>query len=138
MTSPDRLDPDCGVGGLQGPLHNAQPVHADRVWSPASLSRAAEASAVWSASYLVRIDASVGVYQLGRLKDRCLEHCHARSGLLLHYGSYRGGSCDLRAGAHHGRLLPGLLLGTDGDPGRWVRNMAATVGLAAVVLIEKT
>jgi predicted metal-binding membrane protein len=138
MTSPDRLDPDCGVGGLQGPLHNAQPVHAGRVWSTASLSRAAEASAVWSASYLVRIDASVGVYQLGRLKDRCLEHCHARSGCSCTTARTAAGPATCGQEPSTGAYCLGCCWGTDGDPGRWVRNMAATVGLAAVVLIEKT
>ena len=50
----------------------------------------------------VAVFAAVGIYQLSSLKDRCLAHCRSPLGLLLHYGSYRGRSRDLRVGAHHG------------------------------------
>ena len=55
----------------------------------------------------VAIFAACGVYQLTRLKDRCLAHCRSPIALLLHYGSYRGRSRDLRAGAHHGAYCLG-------------------------------
>jgi predicted metal-binding membrane protein len=48
----------------------------------------------------VAVFAACGVYQLSRLKDRCLAHCRSPLALLLHYGSYRGRFRDLRAGAH--------------------------------------
>jgi predicted metal-binding membrane protein len=87
----------------------------------------------------VAIFAACGVYQLTRLKDLCLAHCRSPIALLLHYGSYRGRSRDLRAGAHHGAYCLGccwalmVILIAVG-----VMNMAAMVGLAAVVLAEKT
>lgn len=83
--------------------------------------------------------AVVGAYQLSPLKDRCLAHCRSPLGLLLHYGSYRGRSRDLRVGAHHGGYCLGccwglmVLLVAVG-----VMNLVAMVGLAALVLIEKT
>ena len=83
--------------------------------------------------------AACGVYQLSALKDRCLAHCRSPLGLLLHYGSYRGRFRDLRAGAHHAAYCLGccsalmVILIAVG-----VMNLAAMVGLAAVVLIEKT
>jgi len=87
----------------------------------------------------VAIFAACGVYQLTRLKDRCLAHCRSPIALLLHYGSYRGRSRDLRAGAHHGAYCLGccwalmVILIAVG-----VMNIAAMVGLAAVILVEKT
>jgi predicted metal-binding membrane protein len=86
----------------------------------------------------VAVFAVCGVYQLSNLKDRCLAHCRSPLGLLLHYGSYRGRLRDLRVGAHHGRYCLGccwalmVILITVG-----VMNVAAMIGLAAVVLIEK-
>ncbi len=83
--------------------------------------------------------AGCGIYQLSSLKSRCLAHCRSPIALLLHYGSYRGWSRDLRAGAHHGGYCLGccwglmLILVAVG-----VMNVAAMVGLAAVVLLEKT
>jgi predicted metal-binding membrane protein len=80
-----------------------------------------------------------GIYQLSSLKDRCLAHCRSPLGLLLHYGSYRGRVRDLRAGAHHGGYCLGccwalmVILIAVG-----VMNLTAMVGLAAVILIEKT
>jgi predicted metal-binding membrane protein len=79
-----------------------------------------------------------GVYQLTPLKDRCLAKCRSPIGLMLRYGSYRGSSRDLRAGAHHGAFCLGccwslmLLLAAFG-----VMNLYAAVGLAAVVAAEK-
>jgi predicted metal-binding membrane protein len=86
----------------------------------------------------VVVFAVVGVYQLSPLKDRCLAHCRSPLALLLHYGSYRGRARDLRVGAHHGGYCLGccwalmLILIAVG-----VMNVAAMVGLAALVLIEK-
>jgi predicted metal-binding membrane protein len=86
----------------------------------------------------VAVFAGCGVYQLSSLKDRCLAHCRSPLGLLLHYGSYRGKSRDLRVGAHHGGYCLGccwalmLILIAVG-----VMNVAAMIGLAALVLTEK-
>ncbi len=87
----------------------------------------------------VAVFAACGVYQLSRLKDRCLAHCRSPLALLLHYGSYQGRFRDLRAGAHNGGYCLGccwglmVILIAVG-----VMNIAAMIGLAAVVLIEKT
>ncbi len=86
----------------------------------------------------VAVFAAVGIYQLSWLKDRCLAHCRSPLGLLLHYGSYRGRLRDLRVGVHHGGYCLGccwalmVILVAVG-----VMNVAAMVGLAALVLIEK-
>jgi predicted metal-binding membrane protein len=86
----------------------------------------------------VAVFAVCGIYQLSSLKDRCLAHCRSPLGLLLHYGSYRGRSRDLRVGVHHGAYclaccwgLMVILIAVG------VMNVAAMVGLAALVLIEK-
>jgi predicted metal-binding membrane protein len=82
--------------------------------------------------------ALAGAYQLSPLKDRCLAHCRSPIGLLLHYGSYRGWSRDLRVGVHHGGYCLGccwalmVILVAVG-----VMNLVAMVGLAALVLVEK-
>jgi predicted metal-binding membrane protein len=87
----------------------------------------------------VAVFAACGVYQLSPLKDRCLAHCRSPIALLLHYGSYRGRSRDVRTGAHHGAYCLGccgalmVILVAVG-----VMDVAAMVGLAAVVLVEKT
>ena len=87
----------------------------------------------------VAVFAVCGAYQLSRLKDRCLARCRSPLGLLLHYGSYRGRLRDLRVGVHHGGYCLGccwalmVILVAVG-----VMNLAAMVGLAALVLIEKT
>ena len=86
----------------------------------------------------VAVFAVAGLYQLTPLKDRCLAHCRSPLGLLLHYGSYRGKTRDLRVGVHHGGYCLGccwalmVILIAVG-----VMNIAAMVGLAALVLIEK-
>jgi predicted metal-binding membrane protein len=85
----------------------------------------------------VAVFAVCGVYQLTRLKDRCLAHC--RAPLPRQHGSYRGRLRDLLAGVHHGAYCLGccwglmVILVAVG-----VMNVAAMAGLAAVVLIEKT
>jgi predicted metal-binding membrane protein len=87
----------------------------------------------------VVVFAAAGAYQLTSLKDRCLAHCRSPLALLLHYGSYRGRLRDLRVGAHHGGFCLGccwalmVILVAVG-----VMNVAAMVGLAALILIEKT
>lgn len=79
-----------------------------------------------------------GAYQLSPWKERCLAVCRAPLGLLLRYGSWRGRTRDLRAGAHHGLFCLGccwalmVLLGAFG-----VMNLWAMVGLTAVVTVEK-
>jgi predicted metal-binding membrane protein len=86
----------------------------------------------------VAVFAVCGAYQLSSLKDRCLAHCRSPLALLLHYGSYRGRFRDLRVGAHHGGFCLGccwglmVILVAVG-----VMNLAAMVGMAALVLIEK-
>jgi predicted metal-binding membrane protein len=87
----------------------------------------------------VAVFALCGAYQFSPLKDRCLAHCRSPLGLLMHYGSYRGRLRDLRVGVHHGGYCLGccwalmLILVAVG-----VMNVAAMVGLAALVLTEKT
>jgi predicted metal-binding membrane protein len=82
--------------------------------------------------------AGAGIYQLSALKDRCLARCRSPFALFLHYGSYRGRFRDLRVGAHHAGYCLGccwglmVILVAVG-----VMNVAAMVGLAALVLIEK-
>lgn len=79
-----------------------------------------------------------GLYQLTPFKDRCLQHCRSPLAALLHYGSFRGPLRDLRAGAHHGAFCAGccwalfVVLVAVG-----VMNLAAMLGLTAVVLLEK-
>jgi predicted metal-binding membrane protein len=86
----------------------------------------------------VAVFAVCGIYQLSTLKDRCLAHCRSPLGLLLHYGSYRGRSRDLRVGVHHGAYCLGccwalmVILIAVG-----VMNVVAMIGLAALVLVEK-
>jgi predicted metal-binding membrane protein len=86
----------------------------------------------------VALYAACGIYQLTSAKDRCLAHCRSPLGLLLHYGSYRGKLRDLRVGVHHGAYCVGccwglmIILIALG-----VMNIAAMVGLAALVLVEK-
>ncbi len=86
----------------------------------------------------VAVFAVCGLYQLSGLKDRCLTHCRSPLGLLLHYGSYQGRSRNLRVGVHHGAYCLGccwglmVLLIAVG-----VMNVAAMIGLAALVLVEK-
>ena len=112
--------PAYGLAWLAGWLTGTHPGAAHTSWPWQSSPRA-------------------GVYQLSRLKDRCLAHCRSPLALLLHYGSYRGRFRDLRAGAHHGGYCLGccwglmVILIAVG-----VMNVAAMVGLAALVLIEKT
>jgi predicted metal-binding membrane protein len=86
----------------------------------------------------VAVFAVCGIYQLSSLKDRCLAHCRSPLGLLLHYGSYRGRSRDLRVGVHNGAYCLGccwglmVILIAVG-----VMNVTAMIGLAALVLVEK-
>jgi predicted metal-binding membrane protein len=86
----------------------------------------------------VAVFAVCGVYQLSSLKDRCLAHCRSPLGLLLHYGSYQGRTRDLRVGIHHGGYCLGCCWGLMAILiAVGVMNVAAMVGLAALVIIEK-
>lgn len=82
--------------------------------------------------------ALVGAYQLTPLKFRCLSHCRSPIGHLVHYLGFTGPSRDVRAGASHGWFCLGccwalmLLMIAFG-----VMNVAAMVGLAVVIAIEK-
>ena len=81
---------------------------------------------------------AAGLYQLTPLKMRCLDHCRSPLGHLIHYIGFRGPLRDIRAGVHHGLFCLGccwalmLLMVAFG-----VMNMAAMVGLALVIAIEK-
>jgi predicted metal-binding membrane protein len=95
----------------------------------------------------VAIFAACGVYQLSGPKDRCLTHCRAplpRSRPGGRAGSWVGGWVggwvgDLGTGVRHGAYCLGccwalmVILIAMG-----VMNVAAMIGLAVVVLIEKT
>jgi predicted metal-binding membrane protein len=86
----------------------------------------------------VAVFACCGLYQLTRFKHRCLAHCRSPIALLLHYGSYRGKLRDLLAGAHHAGYCLGCcwsLMAVLVALG--VMNVAAMVGLAVIVLVEK-
>jgi predicted metal-binding membrane protein len=82
--------------------------------------------------------AVVGLYQLTPAKRRCLSHCRSPISHLLHYASFRGRFRDLRAGYSHGLFCLGccwalmVMLVAFG-----VMNLAAMVGLAAIIGIEK-
>ena len=87
----------------------------------------------------VLVYAVCGAYQFSGLKARCVTHCRSPLALLLHYGSYRGRLRDLRVGVHHGGYCLGccwalmvVLLAVG------VMNVAAMIGLAAFILVEKT
>ena len=92
----------------------------------------------WSRWVAAAIFAVGGLYQLTPLKQRCLLQCRSPLGLLLHYGSYRGRTRDLRAAVHHGAYCLGccwalmLLFVAFG-----AMNLVAMVALATVVLTEK-
>ncbi len=70
----------------------------------------------------VAVFAVCGIYQLSPLKDRCLAHCRSPLGLLLHYGSYPRQVPRPARRRPSRRILPGLLLGPDGDPDRGGRD----------------
>ena len=84
--------------------------------------------------FAVAAIAACGVYQLSAPKDRCLTHCRAP----LASSRPEGWARDLGAGARHGAYCLGccwalmVVLIAVG-----VMNVAAMVGLALVVLIEK-
>jgi len=81
---------------------------------------------------------AAGLYQLTPLKKRCLEHCRSPLAHLMHYLGFRGPLRDVRAGAHHGLFCLGccwalmVLMVAFG-----VMNVAAMVGLALVIAVEK-
>jgi predicted metal-binding membrane protein len=82
--------------------------------------------------------ATVGLFQLSPLKFKCLSHCRTPLGHLIHYLGYRGSLRDIRAGASHGWFCLGccwalmVLMIAFG-----VMNVAAMVGLAVVISVEK-
>lgn len=82
--------------------------------------------------------AALGIYQLTPLKFRCLSHCRSPLAHLLHYTSFHGPLRDLRAGIEHGLYCVGccwalmLVLIAFG-----VMNLAATIGVALVIAVEK-
>jgi predicted metal-binding membrane protein len=82
--------------------------------------------------------AALGIYQLTRLKFRCLSHCRSPLTHLLHYTSFRGRLRDLRAGIEHGLYCLGccwalmLVLLAFG-----VMNLPAMIGVAAIIAVEK-
>jgi predicted metal-binding membrane protein len=82
--------------------------------------------------------ATVGLFQLSPLKFKCLSHCRTPLGHLIHYLGYRGRLRDIRAGASHGWFCLGccwalmVLMIAFG-----VMNVAAMVGLAVVISVEK-
>ncbi len=101
----------------------------------AALAGGHPSAARWAA---VAVFAGAGAYQLSPLKFRCLSHCRTPVGHLVHYLGFHGRLRDFRAGASHGWFCVGccwalmvvmVALG--------VMNLAAMVGLAAVVAIEK-
>ena len=80
----------------------------------------------------------VGVYQLTPLKFRCLDHCRSPLAHLIHYLGFKGRWRDARAGASHASFCLGccwalmVLMVAFG-----VMNVAAMVGLAVVIALEK-
>ena len=82
--------------------------------------------------------AAAGAYQLTPLKMRCLEHCRSPLAHLMRYVGFRGPLRDVRTGAHHGLFCLGccwalmVLMVAFG-----VMNVAAMVGLALVIAVEK-
>jgi predicted metal-binding membrane protein len=85
------------------------------------------------------IFAVCGLYQLSPFKDRCLAHCRSPFASLMQYSSYRGATRDVRVGVHHGAncigccwaLMAALLA-------FGIMNVAAMLGLAVIVVMEKT
>ena len=87
----------------------------------------------------VAIFVACGIYQLTPLKDRCLARCRSPLGFVLRFGSFEGRTRDLRVGLYHGGFclaccwaLMALLVAFG------LMNLAAMIGLAAIVLLEKT
>ena len=82
--------------------------------------------------------ATVGIYQLTPLKARCLKHCRSPLADLMRFIGFSGPLRDVRAGAHHGLFCLGccwalmVLMVAFG-----VMNVAAMVGLALVIAVEK-
>ena len=78
------------------------------------------------------------VPEMTPLKTACLKHCRSPMMQLLHYANFRGAARDLRVGMHHGAYCVGCCWGlmvTLVAVG--VMNVAAMVGLAAVIFVEK-
>jgi predicted metal-binding membrane protein len=82
---------------------------------------------------------AAGGYQLSPLKARCLRHCRSPLAQLLHYGNVKGRLRDLKVSLHHAGYCLGccwalMVLFTAFG----VMNVWAMVGLAAIVLAEKS
>jgi predicted metal-binding membrane protein len=92
----------------------------------------------WAQGVAVATFAAVGAFQLTPLKFRCLSHCRSPVGHLMHYLGFRGPLRHLRTGASHGAFCLGccwalmVLMVAFG-----VMNVAAMVGLAVVIALEK-
>ena len=104
----------------------------------ARIADRADPELLWPRLMAAGLLASAGAWQLTGAKDKCLRHCRSPIGLLLHYGSYRGRTRDLRVGLHHGVWCLGccwalmVLFVAFG-----VMNLLAMVLLAALVFAEK-
>jgi predicted metal-binding membrane protein len=78
------------------------------------------------------------LFYLTPLKHRLLGYCRNPIGLLIHYGTFRGRSRDLRAGFHHGLTCLGCcwslmaLMAVFG-----MMNVIAMAVIASVVALEK-
>jgi len=82
--------------------------------------------------------AAAGLYELSPLKAVCLRHCRSPLSHLLHYGSVKGRTRDLRVALHHAGFCLGCcwaLMALFVALG--VMNVWAMLGLAAIVLSEK-
>ncbi len=82
--------------------------------------------------------ATVGVWQLSPVKQRCLRHCRSPISQLMHYASFTGPFRDVRVAVHHAVYCLGccwalmalfIVTGT--------MHLMAMVALAAVVAAEK-
>jgi len=82
---------------------------------------------------------TTGVYQLTPLKTRCLRHCRSPLAQLLHYANVKGRLRDLKVAVHHAAYCLGCcwaLMALFIAFG--VMNVWVMIGLAAIVLAEKT
>lgn len=103
--------------------------------APTDMGMTPSRLAVWSAAVTLGV---AGLYQFTSLKARCLRHCRSPLGFLLHFGNYSRMLRDVRVGVYHGGYCVGCcwsLMAVLVAVGRM--NMAWTVGLTAVVFLEK-
>lgn len=92
----------------------------------------------WAKAFAFGAYAVCGVYQLTPLKEVCLRQCRSPISHLLKFGTFKGPLRDARAGLSHGAwclaccwalMVVLFALG--------VMNLAAMIGLAAVITAEK-